>query len=86
MQVKEKFGGLRIHVTVANDVIRQRLESAEQESFHTCEVCGRPGKLPEGSWIKTLCDEHASEQGAVEIDRANTRATLAVMPAEAGRL
>jgi len=25
----------------ANDAIGRRLEAAEQESFHTCEVCGQ---------------------------------------------
>jgi hypothetical protein len=31
-----------------------RLEAAQQESFHTCEVCGQPGELREDSWTKTL--------------------------------
>src|ERR1035438_5643078 len=34
-QVKEKFGGLGIHLNHANDAIRQRLEAAREESFHT---------------------------------------------------
>ena len=68
LQVKEKFGGLRIHVNHANDAIHQRIEAAIQESFHTCEVCGQPGELREDSWIKTVCDGHnASEPGAKEI-------------------
>jgi hypothetical protein len=29
LQVKEKFGGLRIHVNDANDAIRQRIEAAK---------------------------------------------------------
>jgi hypothetical protein len=58
LQVKEKFGGLRIYVNNADEAIRQRIEAAEQESFHTCEVCGQPGRLREDDWIKTLCDEH----------------------------
>jgi hypothetical protein len=64
LQVKEKFGGLRVHTNQANDAIRQRLESAIKESFHTCEVCGQPGLLREGGCIKTLCDEHANESEA----------------------
>jgi hypothetical protein len=60
LQVKEKFGGLRIHVNGADDAIRQRIEAAERESFRTCEVCGQPGELREGSWIKTLCNEHTT--------------------------
>lgn len=41
LQVKEKLGGLRIHVNYANDAIRQRIEAAIQESSHTCEVARR---------------------------------------------
>jgi hypothetical protein len=59
LQVKEKFGGLRIYVNHANDAIRQRIETAMGESLRTCEICGQPGTLREGDWIKTLCDQHA---------------------------
>ena len=62
--MKEKFGGLRIHVNYANDAIRQRIEAAEEESFHTCEVCRQSGTLRESDWIKTLCDEHARARGS----------------------
>jgi hypothetical protein len=65
LQVKEKFGGLRVYVNCRKqDAIRQRIDAEIQESFHTCEVCGQPGKLREERWIKTLCDEHdTSEHG-----------------------
>jgi hypothetical protein len=59
LQVKEKFGGLRVYVNDTNDAIRQRLEAAQRESIHTCEVCGQRGKRREGGWTRTLCDEHA---------------------------
>ena len=59
LQVKEKFGGLRFYVNHANDAIRLRIETAQLESFRTCEVCGQPGTRREGGWIKTLCDQHA---------------------------
>ncbi len=75
LQVKEKFGGLRIYVNHANDAIRRRIETAEQESLHTCEVCGRRGKRRENSWIKTLCDEHAGGERTAKVGRAFTRAT-----------
>jgi hypothetical protein len=64
LQVKEKFGGLRIYVNNADDAICQRIETTKQKSFSTCELCGQPGKLREGQWIKTLCDEHAGACGA----------------------
>lgn len=64
LQVKEKVGGLRVYVNDADDSIRLRIETAQLESFCTCEICGQPGKRREGCWIKTLCDEHASAPGA----------------------
>lgn len=64
LQVKEKFGALRFYVNHANDAIRQRIEVAQQESFRTCEICGKPGARREGSLIKTLCDQHATASAA----------------------
>jgi hypothetical protein len=64
LQVKEKFGGLRIHVNCRrNEAIRQRIDTAIQESLRTCEVCGQPRTLREDNWIKTLCDLHDAAQG-----------------------
>lgn len=34
------------------------LEAAEASAAKTCEVCGAPGAIKSGSWMKTLCDEH----------------------------
>jgi hypothetical protein len=63
LQVKEKFGGLRFYVNCRrNEAMRQRIGIAADESFRTCEICGQPGRPREDSWIKTLCDEHASGQ------------------------
>ncbi len=64
LQVKEKFGGLRFYVNRReNAAIDERIRAAQEESFHTCEICGQPGTLREGRCIKTLCDEHV---GAAE--------------------
>ena len=54
LQVKEKFGGPRIHYPCehANDAIRQRIDAAEQESFHTNEICGQPGTLRKGDSLR----------------------------------
>jgi hypothetical protein len=65
LQVKEKFGGLRFYVNCRKEEgICQRIGASAQESFHTCEVCGQPGKLREERCIKTLCEEHAGVMGA----------------------
>jgi hypothetical protein len=67
LQVKEKFGGLRVHVNHTSDAIRRRIETAADESFRSCEICGQPVELRDGSWIKTLCDQHACVEGTADI-------------------
>lgn len=65
-QVKEKYGTLRFYVYGADDYVNGLIQMAEAMSAVTCETCGAPGKERVGSWIRTLCDEHAKEQGYYE--------------------
>lgn len=60
LQVKQKLGGLRVHINHSTKVIRNRIEAAQLKSLRTCEVCGQPGSRREGDWICTACDEHTS--------------------------
>ena len=62
-QVKEKYGGLRFYYRGGDDYIHGAASMAEYLSEVTCEKCGAPGKTRDGGWIRTLCDEHAKEQG-----------------------
>ena len=59
LQVKEKFGGLCFYIGSASEAVFKRIDSAEAESYKTCEECGEPGALRGGGWLRTLCDEHA---------------------------
>jgi hypothetical protein len=59
LQVKQKFGGLRVYVNHPTDTIRKRIETAQLESLRTCEVCGKSGNRREGDRIRTVCDDHA---------------------------
>ena len=59
LEVKEKFGGLRFYVSQHTDAIDQRINSAQEESFRTCEICGQQGSLAD---LKTRCDEHVLER------------------------
>lgn len=61
-QIKEKFGTLRFYYNGGDDFIDGVVRFAESASCKTCEVCGNPGKLYEGGWMRTLCDTHAKEQ------------------------
>jgi hypothetical protein len=57
-QVKEKFGGLRFYINEGSDEMHARISKAEDLSYQTCEVTGKPGQLrTDLGWIETLCDE-----------------------------
>lgn len=64
VQIKEKFGGLRIYYDIESEDedFRKKIDdivyNAENESYVTCEVCGEEGKPRKGGWIKTLCNDH----------------------------
>ncbi len=65
-QIKEKFGGLRVYINGGNAEMRTCTHFAESMSYHTCEVCGSPGKLRKDDWVKTLCDKHHNDKEAGE--------------------
>jgi hypothetical protein len=62
VQVKEKFGTLRVYWSSEEDLSEQTrafidavVGEAEQASGATCEECGSPGSMVRGSWWRTLC-------------------------------
>lgn len=69
LQVKEKFGGIRIYYGFdldrvvpkeKQDRIHAACRHAEDRAYVTCDVCGKPGVLRKrGFWFMTRCDEHA---------------------------
>lgn len=56
VQVKEKFGQLRLYMNYYVKEIEELITEAEVKSGKTCEDCGTPGELREGGWLVTLCD------------------------------
>jgi hypothetical protein len=58
VQIKEKFGTLRIYTNIHNDFVDGVTSMAEEMSEKTCEVCGHPGIIRGGAWIRVLCDQH----------------------------
>lgn len=58
IQVKEKFGGLRVYVDGGNERVHARIALAETEAAETCEGCGgpSPGVRSHGGWLGNLCD------------------------------
>jgi hypothetical protein len=66
-QVKEKFGALRFYADNTDRVVDGMIWLAEHMSAHTCEMCGNPGELRNGSWLVTLCDKHQDERTTKEV-------------------
>ena len=66
VQVKEKFGGLRVYYNETIDELKPisefeiALDAAEDTAERTCETCGAPGEIVENSrgWLKCGCPLH----------------------------
>ena len=64
LQIKEKFGGLRAHVSQWNAPMRAAIEVAKKCAEITCDRCGESGTLRNlGGYWCTRCDLHAEERG-----------------------
>lgn len=62
VQIKEKFGGLRIYCNYYNDYIDGVINFASSYSYKTCEICGAKGSPSDSGWIKTMCEKHREEK------------------------
>ena len=59
LQIKEKFGGLRIYTFDAR--LSAIAHAAEERSYTICETCGAPGELgDDDGWYRTACPRHRS--------------------------
>jgi hypothetical protein len=58
LQVKEKFGQLRIYLGDSPDWLHQMVGIAEDMSAHVCEKCGKRGRIKnDNGWLKARCEE-----------------------------
>jgi hypothetical protein len=59
LQVKEKFGGLRLYVTEHDDFVNGMIRGAEEICANRCQMCGTsPAKLVNrNNWLSTVCNE-----------------------------
>jgi hypothetical protein len=60
-QIKEKFGYLRFYISNGDEKLWAIISEYENKSGTICEMCGKPGKLRQGVWWKTRCDECQAE-------------------------
>ncbi len=64
MQIKEKYGGLRVYDRGHDDTIYGMICMAEEMSYSMCELCGSPASLcTTGHWLRTLCPPCAEQNG-----------------------
>jgi len=65
LQVKEKFGGLRIYVSQYTPEVDEIIRVAEVEALKTCEACGSMDGVETRNvwgWICTLCNSCAKKR------------------------
>jgi hypothetical protein len=68
IQVKEKYGGLRIYTEYRNDELEEVIAEVGTESFQICEECGAPGVLRKKySRYFTACGFH--DEGAEVVEK-----------------
>lgn len=61
LQIKEKFGGLRIYVWGGTPKVNDIIREGEAMSHMICAHCGAPGELRHLDFMLTLCDAHFAE-------------------------
>lgn len=67
IQVKEKWGGLRIYTEYYVREIEDVIQTVCRDSLNVCETCGAPaGLVRRGAWYRTRCEEHRGEWVPVE--------------------
>ena len=66
LEVKEKFGELRFYTNYSNEEIENLIEEYTEKSLHTCEECGKEGKLrKKDGWLMVLCDKCYKKGGKI---------------------
>jgi hypothetical protein len=58
IQIKEKFGGLRVYVDNIDENMHTVISAIEHLSTHICENCGDPGQCEViNGWYSTRCEK-----------------------------
>lgn len=57
LQVKEKFGGLRVYTSFGTKELHDMIDDAEEKSYSICELCGSEENvgMRESEWMTTCC-------------------------------
>jgi hypothetical protein len=72
VQIKEKFGGLRLYYFGGDEYVPGVCSMAEAMSYKICEVTGEKGMLcSSGHWLRTLSPEQAEKHGYTPVKKAS---------------
>ncbi|KAK0479233.1 hypothetical protein IW261DRAFT_168422 [Armillaria novae-zelandiae] len=64
IEIKEKFGQLRVYVENGVKETERYLREMEEKSAKVCEECGEAGNLANSDgWLFATCEECANEDG-----------------------
>jgi hypothetical protein len=58
VQIKEKWGGLRVYVDGGDAFTKGVIALATEVSLTMCEVCGQRGSLVGDPWVSVRCAQH----------------------------
>ena len=58
VQIKEKWGGLRVYVNGGDVFCKGAIALAAEVSLTVCEVCGQRGSLVGDRWVSVRCAQH----------------------------
>lgn len=61
IDIKEKYGALRVYTNWATEPINNIINKYKDISARTCVVCGKPATMITTNWILPFCAEHGSE-------------------------
>lgn len=67
IQVKEKYGGLRVYTDYYHEQLEEVISDVGKRSFSVCEECGADGNLwlRRGTWYVTRCDAHKGNEAVL---------------------
>jgi len=68
VQVKEKYGTLRMYWSSYPDGLSEIEEEAEKKSIKTCETCGKEGQIRGEGWLYTACLKHTKPEDLNNLD------------------
>lgn len=69
VQLKEKFGGIRLYSNFASDELYDIIDKYEQISYKTCGICGKSATKMSKGWIYPYCDDCIGDRQFTEIDK-----------------